>query len=66
LLASIPFHKENFVKSLFFDKHRSLLIAGSNQGMIVVYEIGKPGRVIFIKVTKSHIIGKIQCIYNQF
>jgi len=44
-LTTISFHQENFVKTLFYDKPRSLLIAGSNQGLVVVYEIGKPMRV---------------------
>jgi len=45
-LATIAYHQENFIKTLFFDKQRSLLVAGSNQGNIVVYDIGKPGRVM--------------------
>ncbi len=44
-LSTINYHQENFVKTLFYDGPRSLLIAGSNQGVIVVYEIGKPLRV---------------------
>jgi len=52
-LATIAYHQENFIKTLFFDKQRSLLVAGSNQGNIVVYDIGKPGREKFSVYTTS-------------
>jgi len=44
LLASIDFPYQNTVKAMCFDPLRNILLTGSNQGSIAVYEIGKSGK----------------------
>lgn len=63
-LATIAYHQENFIKTLFFDKQRSLLVAGSNQGNIVVYDIGKPGREKFSTYTTS--FETVKQVFDQY
>ena len=45
LVHAIHFPKENLVKALFFDPLRNMLLSGSTQGVITIYEIGRPGKV---------------------
>ena len=47
LVHAIHFPKENLVKALFFDPLRNMLLSGSTQGVITIYEIGRPGKVEF-------------------
>jgi len=62
LLHTITYNRENFVKTLCFDPLRNMLFSGSNQGIVVIYEIGRTGKVFlkeFFKIL-TYFQGKIQ------
>jgi len=46
LLSTITSTKENLIRTLFFDPLRHMLLSGSNKGIITIYEIGRPGKVL--------------------
>jgi len=55
LLSTITSTKENLIRTLFFDPLRHMLLSGSNKGIITIYEIGRPGKVLLFFPYKNSI-----------